>query len=225
MPVLRLLLIRHGQTDGNAAGRTQGRREVDLNDRGRAQALALAERVRPLQPAALYASPASRAQQTAAAIAAACGVPIVTDDRLAEVDHGELDGLTGEEMRVRHPDFLRRWRDEDPTTLRIPGGESMDEAQQRMRLAIAAIRDAAQRVGAPSGAPTRDGLAVRNQVVVAVVSHNLALHALLCHALGVPLRAFRQFRVDLASLSIVELRDDDRWAVVQLNEQCHLPVD
>lgn len=216
MPVLRLLLIRHGQTDGNAAGRTQGRREVDLNDRGRAQALALAERVRPLQPAALYVSPASRAQQTAAAIAAACGVPIVTDDRLAEVDHGELDGLTGEEMRVRHPDFLRRWRDEDPTTLRIPGGESMDEAQQRMRLAIAAIRDAA---------PTRDGLAVRDQVVVAVVSHNLALHALLCHALGVPLRAFRQFRVDLASLSIVELRDDNRWAVVQLNEQCHLPVD
>ncbi|MSQ36457.1 MAG: histidine phosphatase family protein [Dehalococcoidia bacterium] len=215
MSTLRLLLIRHGQTDSNAAGRTQGRREVELNARGHSQAAAVAERVRGLRPSALYASPASRAQQTAGAIAAACGLAIVTDARLAEVDHGELDGLTGEEMRARHPDFLQRWRDDDPATLRIPGGESMGEAQLRMRAAIAAI-DAATAVHQTGADADR---------VVAVVSHNLALHALLCHALGVPLRAFRQFRVDLASLSIVELRADDRWAVVQLNEQCHLAED
>jgi broad specificity phosphatase PhoE len=204
---LRLLLIRHGQTDGNAAGRTQGRREVPLNALGRAQAEAVAVRVRDLAPAALYASPAGRAQETAAALAAACGLSIVTDARLAEVDHGELDGMSGEEMRASHPEFLRRWLQDDPRHLRIPGGESLGDAQDRMLAAVESMRAA--------GADR----------TVAVVSHNLALHALLCHALGVPLRAFRQFRVDLASLSIAELRDGDRWSVVQLNEQCHLPGD
>jgi broad specificity phosphatase PhoE len=55
-----------------------------------------------------------------------------------------------------------------------------------------------------------------------IVSHNLALHTLLCHAMGIPLRAFRQFRIDLASLTVLEIVRADRWSVVTLNERCHL---
>lgn len=215
----RLLLIRHGETASNVEGRTQGRRDVPLTARGRAQAQAVAEALAAYAPAALYCSPASRARDTAAAIGARLGLPPHVDDRLAELDQGVLDGLTGEALRHEHADFLRRWRDDDPADLRMPGGETMREAQLRM---IAAATDA---VCAHPG------------VDVIAVSHNLSLHAFLCHAFGAPLAAFRTFRVELASLTVVEAHikapvavDNGApptlgWAVVTLNDVCHIPAD
>ncbi len=202
--VTRLLLVRHGETDGNAEGRSQGRRDVPLNGTGRRQAASVGALVAELAPAVVYASNASRARETAAYIAAPLRLEVQVDERLAEVDHGLLDGMNGEEMRAKFADFIRRWREEDPTDIAIPGGESLGQAQQRMVAAAEAIHQA------------------HRGESVAVVSHNLALRTLICHALGVPLRAWRTFRIDLASLSIVEVRDGGRWAVVGLNERCHL---
>lgn len=202
--VTTLYLVRHGETDGNATGRTQGRRDVPLNETGRVQAAAAAAVVAAYRPAAVYSSTSSRARETAAAIAAALGVEVVADGRLSEVDHGDLDGMTGEEMRSRYPDFIARWREDAGVDLPIPGGESLREAQARVVTAANEI------------------VARHRGEGVAIVSHNLALRTLLCHALGAPLTAWRAFRVDLASVSIVEVRDGDSWAVVGLNERCHL---
>lgn len=202
--VTRLLLVRHGETDGNAQGRTQGLRDVPLNAMGRQQAASVGALVGSMLPVAVYSSPSSRARETAATIAAPLDIEVAIDERLSEVDHGLLDGLTGEELAAQYGDFARRWREEDPTDIPIPGGESLGQAQQRMIAAAEAIRRA------------------HPDQAVAVVSHNLALHTLICHALGIPLRAWRTFRIDLASLSVVEMRDDGRWAVAGLNERCHL---
>ncbi len=202
--VTRLLLVRHGETDGNAEGRSQGRRDVPLNDTGRSQAASVGAVVAQLGPTVVYASTASRARATAAYIARPLGLEVQVDERLVEVDHGFLDGMNGEEMRAQYGDFIRRWREEDPTDIEIPGGESLGQAQQRMVEAAEAIHQA------------------HRGETVAVVSHNLALRTLMCHALGVPLRSWRVLRIDLASLSIVEVRDGGRWAVVGLNERCHL---
>lgn len=201
--MMRLLLVRHGQTDSNVEGRSQGRRDVPLNEHGRRQAAALAERLREPAPAAVYASPSQRAQDTAAAIAAACGVEVSTDERLAELDQGELDGLTPPEMRERDPEFLRRWMSEDPAELTMPGGESLADAQRRM---LGAVRDIVARHA--------------DETVVAV-SHNLALKALLCELLGVPLATFRGFRIDVASVSAVDVLDDGVFVVANLNDACH----
>lgn len=202
--VTRLLLVRHGETDNNAAGRSQGRRDVPLNDFGRRQAASAGKLVADMSPVAVYSSDASRARETAQFIATRLDLEVQVDPRLAEVDHGLLDGLSGEEMRAQFGDFVQRWREEDPTDIPIPGGESLGQAQQRMIAAAEAIH------------------AAHRGEVVTIVSHNLALRTLLCHALGVPLRAWRAFRVDLASLSTVEVRDGGRWAVVGMNERCHL---
>jgi len=202
--VTRLYLVRHGETDGNAQGRTQGRRDVPLNETGRVQAAAVGAVVAAHAPAAVYASTSSRARETAAAIAAPLHLEVLADERLSEVDHGDLDGMTGEEMRERYADFIERWREDDGVDVPIPGGESLRQAQERIVAAVNAIVARHQGEG------------------VAIVSHNLALRTLLCHALGVPLAAWRRFRLDLASVSVVEVRDGDRWAVVGLNERCHL---
>ena len=202
----RLLLVRHGQTDSNAEGRTQGRRDVPLNDRGRRQAAAVSEMLRGYEPAAVYSSPSTRARETVAALASALGLDVIVDERLAELDQGELDGMTGEEMRAHAPEFLKRWSTEDPATLRIPGGESMGDVRQRMVAAAESIA------------------AAHPDQTVVLASHNLALRALLCHALDVPLAAYRRFRQDLASLSVLEARKSG-FVVATLNERCHLPED
>ena len=200
----RLLLVRHGETDSNVDGRSQGRREVPLNDHGRRQVIELATALSGRDIVAVIASPTGRARETGAAIARAVGVELVTDERLVELDQGELDGLTPLEMRERDPEFLRRWTEEDPADLQMPGGESLAQAQARMvEAATAAARD-------------HDG---RTAVLV---SHNLALKSFLCHAFGVPLASFRSFRVDVASVSTVDVDDGGAFSVLQLNERCHL---
>ena len=129
--VTRLLLIRHAETEANATGRTQGRLDLPLTARGAAQAAAVAESIAAHAPVAVFASPARRAVETAEAIAMRCGVGVRLDERLLEMDHGDLDGLTGEELRAAAPELLERWR-VDPSEVRMPGGETLQEAQRRM---------------------------------------------------------------------------------------------
>ena len=200
----RILLVRHGETDSNAEGRSQGRRDVPLNAHGREQAASAAQAVAALAPTAIYASTAGRAQETASAIATACGLEVANDQRLLELDQGDLDGLTPPEMREQAPDFLRRWLTEDPADLQMPGGESLREAQHRMLDAVHAIASA------------HDG-----ETAVAV-SHNLALKSLLCAVLGVELASFRAFRLDVASISAIDVLDDGTLVVVGMNGRCHL---
>jgi len=201
---IRLLLLRHARTAANAEGRSQGRDDHPLDEVGARQAEALATLVRDFAPTRVVSSPALRARQTAAPIARDAGVSIEIDDRLHEVDQGDLEGLTGVEMRERHPDFMARWMGDDLEALDIPGGESLGAAQHRM---VEAMRDTL--------AASNDG------AVVVVVTHNLSLRTYLCHVLGVPLSHFRRLRTDLASLSIVEVGEDGA-ILVALNEGCHL---
>jgi broad specificity phosphatase PhoE len=200
----RLLLVRHGETDSNVEGRSQGRREVPLNDHGHQQVLAVASALSGRGIVAAVASPTERARETGEAIAHAAGIELTTDERLTELDQGELDGLTPPEMRERAPDFLRRWAEDDPADLQMPGGESLAQAQARMVEAITVVANA------------HDG------ETAVLVSHNLALKSFLCHAFDVPLASFRSFRVDVASVSTVDFHEDGAFSVVQLNERCHL---
>src|SRR5688500_14891082 len=104
MPPLRLLLVRHGQSEANRDGRMQGRLDTPLTTFGRAQATALANRL-AAEPSvvALYSSPLSRALETARVIGGRIGVtPVVLDD-LIEIDHGAATGL-------RHDEARQRWK-------------------------------------------------------------------------------------------------------------------
>ena len=120
----RLYLARHAETDANANGETQGWRDVHLNERGRAQAAIMATALASHGLVAVYASDSMRAVDTARAIAAPHGLQVHVDPRLREMDQGTLDGLTGERLRQEHADFLRQWREDDPTHLRMPEGET-----------------------------------------------------------------------------------------------------
>jgi len=199
-----IYLVRHGETDDNVSGVPQGLRDVPPNERGREQAQAVARWFAPRQLAAITSSPLIRTLEVAQAIAAGREMDVETDARLVEFDQGDLDGMPIADIREQYPDFIKRWRDEDPTDLRMPGGETYGEVQVRM---VAAIEDAA---------------AQHSDAGVAIVSHNLAIKSALCHALGAPLGGFRRIRTDLAAVSILEVEPGRWWRVSLMNERCHV---
>ena len=96
-----ILLARHGETDWNREGRFQGWADPPLNDTGRAQARALAERLRSTAFDAVYSSDLRRAHETAEIVAAPHAVPVVTDPQLREIDVGSWSGLTRPEIEQR----------------------------------------------------------------------------------------------------------------------------
>ncbi|HVL30789.1 MAG TPA: histidine phosphatase family protein [Solirubrobacteraceae bacterium] len=133
-----VLLVRHGETDYNAADRFQGQLDTPLNERGREQSRALARALAGEHVSALYCSPLSRARETAEIVGAALGLEPVLDARLMEADVGEWAGRLYTEVTVDDPGAFARWRSADPD-FRFPGGESVAEQAARVAAALADV--------------------------------------------------------------------------------------
>ena len=133
-----VLLVRHGETDENAAACFQGRRDTRLNDRGRQQSRVLAEALRAEGARALYSSPLLRAHETARIIGAAIGLEPVLDERLVEADAGAWPGRMIADILAGERTEYERWRAADPT-FRFPDGESVAEQAQRIAAALADV--------------------------------------------------------------------------------------
>jgi broad specificity phosphatase PhoE len=105
----RLLLVRHGETDWNVGNRFQGHADPPLNETGRTQARELAAALSDRSFDAVFTSPLRRAHETAEIIAASHGLQPIPVEALREVDVGEWEGLTREEIERRFPEQYRRW--------------------------------------------------------------------------------------------------------------------
>jgi probable phosphoglycerate mutase len=140
-----LLLSRHGETDWNAAGRWQGQTDIPLNGKGRAQAFALAERMRLQGVAAIASSDLSRARETAEIVAQALGLAVSSlEPDLREQRFGEFEGLTRAECQTRFPDAWARYVADAHAT--PPGGESRAALVARV---VPAIHSIAERLASP----------------------------------------------------------------------------
>ncbi len=134
MSVANVLLIRHGETDYNRQRRLQGLMENPLNERGRAQAAAVARHLQSLTIDALYTSPIKRAQETAEIIGNHLDMSPCQDNRLREIDFGIFAGLTFAEAERRFPVAHRNWTS-GYLAYNVPQGESRLDVQRRMRAA------------------------------------------------------------------------------------------
>ena len=201
-----LILVRHGETESNRERLALGREDVPLNERGRRQAAALTASLAGVPATAIYASPLRRAVETARPLAEALGLEVHVDEDLIEMAVGDLEGLSPQELSDRHGDFLREWFSTQAGNLRMPGGESLQDVQDRAWAAIERLRER------------------HPEETVVVVTHNFTIHAILCRALGLPLASFRRLRHDLAAKAFLELRDD-RVIVISLNDTCHMEAE
>jgi broad specificity phosphatase PhoE len=201
---VRLLLIRHAQSLGNAAHRIQGWDDQPLTELGRAQAAALARRLADGYDAcALYSSPLLRARETAELVAGQLGLNIQCDDRLKEHDCGAITGMCFEEVANHFPEVARGWR-EDPWHTPIPGEESVGVFKRRVLSVFDEI------VGSHSEGDT-----------LAIIAHGGTLGAYLAGLLGLDFRQRQPWMFDNASLSIVIL-GSLRPRIALLNDTCHL---
>jgi probable phosphoglycerate mutase len=200
-----VLLIRHGHVEGIAPERFRGRLDLPLTALGRRQAQAVAAYVLRHWPEAraVYASPLSRCQETAAAIATALHCDVQTKEGLADLDFGAWQGLTPAEVATRWPALVDRWF-AAPHRVRIPGGESLLDLAARASHAFAACLDT-----------------LAGDATIAIVAHDHVNRALLCEILGLPLAQYWRLRQDPCCVNVIEAGTEFR--VTLLNATDHLP--
>ncbi|GAB4437888.1 MAG: alpha-ribazole phosphatase [Anaerolineae bacterium] len=199
--MLRLLLIRHGETDWNAQGRYQGQTDIPLNAVGWQQAQALAQRLAREPLTAIYASDLRRAGQTATVIAEPHQLPVRHDPRLREMRFGVFEGLTYAEIAARYPEALAAWQQNRDTP--PPGGEALAAFSARVRDFFDAV------------------IAAHDDAAVLVVAHGGALRDMICRALDIP--ADRRWNLAMDNASLSELHLYEGGAVLyRLNDTAHL---
>jgi broad specificity phosphatase PhoE len=136
---VRIVFARHGRTAGNVSKALDSRPPgMPLDEVGLAQAEDLARRLAAEPVTAVYASRATRAQQTAAPVAAAHDLPVVLIDGVQEADCGDLDGATDPASHERFQDVYEAWLN-DEFDARLPGGESALEVRARFVAAVEAV--------------------------------------------------------------------------------------
>ena len=131
-----IIIVRHGRTEFNAAGRLQGRTDNPLDEVGLAQAEAVATYLAPelLSDTLIVCSPLLRARQTATAIAKGVGASLEIDERWIELDYGAFEGLRQSEVPSN---VWREWRSD--SNFAAPQGESLNQVQQRVSDACAEL--------------------------------------------------------------------------------------
>ena len=178
-----VLLVRHGltaSTDVTLPGRALG---LDLDDRGRAQAERLVERLRDIALAAIVSSPMERCLQTVAPLATVVRQDVHVDERLVEAEYGEW---TGRKLRELSREPLWKVVQQHPSAVTFPGGEALRDVQAR---AVAAVRDWNTRLG-----PDAIWLAC---------SHGDPIRAVVADALGLHLDQFQRVGVSPGSVTVV----------------------
>jgi broad specificity phosphatase PhoE len=190
-----LVLVRHGETLDNRAGRLLGRSDPPLTSLGRVQARAVAAVLEPERPVAVYTSPLGRAVQTATMIGAACGAEVVVDPRLIEIDYGAWENRPLQEV-PRDAAAVAS----DPSAT-FPEGESLVDVGQRV-------------------VPLLEELLGRDELVVAV-THVTPVKAAVAWALGVGDEIAWRMHLSLASITRLGQRRG-RPYLLSFNETSHL---
>jgi probable phosphoglycerate mutase len=198
----QVIIVRHGQTRWNIQKIRQGHLDSELTERGVVQARALGQRLARENFVALYSSDLGRAVQTARMITDITGHEIITDKRLRERHLGIFQGLSGDEIKAKHPEEYRLHRTLGPDYV-IPGGESVRQQVARNVLCL-------------------DEIATRHAgEKVVVVTHGGVVSGLFRHVLDIPLEAPRRFEFVNAGLNVFAY-EDGTWMLRTWGDVSHL---
>jgi broad specificity phosphatase PhoE len=199
---LRLLTIRHGETEFARDRRFAGARDVPLTPHGRRQCEAVARALAGSTVGAVYASPLGRARDSASLIAAPHRVEVRVEPAFREMAFGEWEGLTRAEVAARFPREAQAWA-ATPHLVQPPGGEGLAEVAGRVAAGLAAL-------GEQHGGQT-----------VVLVSHAIVTRLVVLAALG--LGPDRLWSVDASPAGITEIEYVDGWTTVhRMNTLIHL---
>lgn len=198
----RVILIRHGLTEWNNAGRYQGQSNTDLSKEGYNQAKLLAENFPVENVDCIYSSDLKRAFATAEAIARKFEFKVITDRAFRELDFGDWEGLTYEEINKVWPEEISNFFGA-PENLSIPNGETFTQLAERSINRLKEI--IAENIGK----------------TVVVVAHGAVIRSMLATLMHIPLRYLWSLRQDNTAVNVLRF-DGDYIMVETINNTAHL---
>lgn len=181
-----ILLIRHGDVEGDAARRYIGRTDLPMSEAGEAQIRALAANINSRTPlAAIYCSNLARSRRTAEILSGNHPVPVHVRPKLAEIDMGAWEGLVRREVAASQPSAYGQ-RGLDIAHFRPPGGESFADVACRVL-------------------PFWDSITASEwSGTIAITAHAGVNRIILCHVLGVPLDHLFRIGQRSGCLNVIE---------------------
>lgn len=197
-------MVRHGETEWNAAHRMQGWSDIPLNERGRAQAAAAAKALASIPFHGIYTSPLKRSVETAEIIRGERPIPLIPEKGLIEINLGRWDGHTPDEMDVLYPGQYDFWRS-NPGDVRIDGGETFAMVQDRAWKAFLRI------------------IEKEKGHTVLLVSHMGCLSTILFRIAGYPLNDLWKHPMGNCALCRVEVKDDGTMEIREWARDDYIP--
>lgn len=204
----RFLLVRHGETDWNRAGKFQGQIDVPLNDNGRNQASLAAEFLKTIPIDFGFTSPMSRPKETAQIILKdRSGLTLHEDADLREIGHGLWEGKFEAEIKAEYPGELERWQSH-PESVQMPEGENLQDVWTRATAAW-------QKIIAQVGNQPQTGI---------VVAHDATNKVLLCNLLGLGLADIWKIKQGNGAVTVIDYPDgiEGQPVIQALNLTSHL---
>lgn len=201
----KLYLIRHGETEWNANYKVQGTIDINLNEKGIKQAELVAKRLVNENIEVLYTSSLNRAKTTAEKIAQELKLEIKELHEYREICLGPWQGLTINEINEKYAEHYKIYR-EKPSEFNMPGAETFLQVAERF-------------------CKTVNSTIIENKDKnIAIVSHGTAIKAAIINILGIDIDYYNKFRIDNASISILQFSEKYHAGVVVhcLNDTCHL---
>lgn len=194
----QITLIRHGSIGSDLYQRLIGSTDVPLSEEGRRQSRRLISALRERSGSTFYCSPLRRAQETARAALDPYPAEMVLDRDLKEIDFGQWEGMTFEQVNARDADAVGRWAS-GAVEFAFPGGETIAGFAER-------VERAARRMAADD-----------TETVVAF-THGGVIRHLICHYLGLPFSNHSlAFEIHYASITTVQIFDDGKGVLTGLN--------
>ncbi|HEX8989925.1 MAG TPA: histidine phosphatase family protein [Rhodocyclaceae bacterium] len=198
----RICIVRHGETDWNAARRMQGQIDIPLNAAGQAQAAATAAGLAEQRFDAVYSSDLLRTWQTARPIAAAAGLEVTAAPGLRERHYGRMQGLTAIEAQKLCPEVHAAYAGRDPHH-DLDGGESLTVFAARISATLGELVEA------------------HTGETVLLVAHGGVLDIVYRMATGRDLSSPRDFPIPNAGLNWIE-HDGANWKLTAWGDRTHL---
>lgn len=194
-----ILLVRHGENDWVKKHRLAGWIEgIHLNENGRQQAIAAAQRLASLPVKAIYSSPVLRCRETADTLANTLNLPVNTLDSMGEVRYGEWEGKKIKKLAKKKEWFTVQFY---PSRMQFPGGESLRAVQMRGVEAIEALAQSH-----------------KDEEIIVVVSHADIIKLVLAYYLGVHTDLFQRIIISPASVSVLHLSGNGVVRIGRVND-------
>jgi broad specificity phosphatase PhoE len=199
--------VRHGETEWNASSKVQGNMDTELNDKGIMQAELVALRLAKENIDVIFSSSLKRAKTTAQIIAKEINLEVNELHEFREIRLGPWEGLTIKEINERYAEHYEAYT-ERPSDFNMPGAETFQQVSERFCGAIHNI------------------VARNKDKNIVIVSHGASIKAAVISILGIDIVHYNKFRIDNASISILNFSDKYHYGVVVecLNNTSHMEI-